>query len=67
MQSLLFGLTLIGILIVIWWYIKNDKAGDTGRTTGILAMDYTVSGEATEPKHSARRGRSRDKASGETP
>lgn len=51
---ILFAIAAVGYLI--WWAIKNDDAGDTGETIGLLAMrDHgrvDEAGELIEPAES---------------
>ena len=53
MQSILFALTLVAILWMIWWFAQNDHGGDSERTTGIFAMDHPELED--RPQESARR------------
>ena len=38
MNSLLFGLALVGILIILRWYVENDGQGQNDGRVGLLAM-----------------------------
>jgi hypothetical protein len=38
MNSFLFGLALIGVIILLRWYILNDGDGQNDGFSGLLAM-----------------------------
>lgn len=40
MDSLLFLLSLIGVVVIVGWAVMNDKVPDGGKTTGLLAMHH---------------------------
>jgi len=38
MQGIYYVLSIVGVFIVLWWYVRNDKVKDSEPTTGLLAM-----------------------------
>ncbi|EWY41478.1 hypothetical protein N825_27265 [Skermanella stibiiresistens SB22] len=54
MDSLLFLLSLIGVMVVIGWAVVNDKVPDGGKTKGLLAMHHPDD-ETAKPKRRSRR------------
>lgn len=38
MNSLLYGLALLGVVIVLQWYVQNDGDGQDDGSVGLLAM-----------------------------
>lgn len=38
LNSIHFGLSLIAILVILYWYIQNDGAGQNDGSAGLLAM-----------------------------
>ncbi len=38
MDSILFLLSLIGLIVIVGWAVINDKVPDGGKTKGLLAM-----------------------------
>jgi len=53
MNSLHFGLALIAILMILYWYIQNDGDGQDDGTTGFLAMK-TGKPKAAAPERPCR-------------
>jgi hypothetical protein len=49
MESLFFASSVVGVLMVIYWAITNDKAGNLGETTGFFAMRGHTESEADTP------------------
>ena len=45
MEAVFFLFALVGIVMVIHWWVVNDRAGNNGVTTGFFAMQ--------EPEESA--------------
>lgn len=39
MEGIFFLLSVIGVGVIMWWVIQNDRAGPTEPTHGLLAMD----------------------------
>ncbi len=48
--SFIFLCALIAMVMLVAWVIKNDGAGLTGKTTGLLAMK-----EPEEPEQAAKK------------
>jgi len=59
--TLLFMASVAAMAVLVWWAMKNDKAGDNGPTHGLLAMrDFTEKGaESAEDGRKRRLGRQR--------
>ncbi|HVZ70357.1 MAG TPA: hypothetical protein VG891_12915 [Rhizomicrobium sp.] len=38
MSGVWYGLSMVGVALVIYWYIKNDAVPMDQRTSGIFAM-----------------------------
>jgi hypothetical protein len=38
LNSLLYGLAIIAVLLILRWYIENDGAGQNDGSIGLLAM-----------------------------
>ena len=36
MNSLFFGVGVLAFVIIIFWYVKNERAGDEDGTMGLL-------------------------------
>ena len=49
MEGIFFLLSVIGVGLIMWWVIQNDKVGPTEPTTGLLAMDDTETVSKEEP------------------
>lgn len=62
MSSVAFLVALIGMVIIVRWAITNDQAGDSGRTTGLLAMKEP--NVAPEPAPGRRQRRERPEKAG---
>lgn len=52
---ILFAIAAVGY--VIWWAIKNDDAGDTGPTDGLLAMKDHSDGDSASTASEAAAAR----------
>ncbi len=52
MNSVWYGLAMVAVIIVVYWFITNDKSVD--ETHGVLAMKSTVKAKATRKKFSLR-------------
>lgn len=58
MSSLLFLASVGAMGLIIWWVLQNDKAGDDGITTGLLAMrERLPDGTEIKPKPKVQPGR----------
>ena len=51
-NSVWYGLAMVAVIIVVYWFITNDKSVD--ETHGVLAMKSTVKAKATRKKFSLR-------------
>lgn len=49
MSSAAFLFALIAMVIIVRWAVTNDRAGDSGRTTGLLAMKEPDGAPETAP------------------
>ncbi len=38
MDAIFFFFSLTGVLMVVYWLVTNDKAGNSGKTRGLFAM-----------------------------
>jgi hypothetical protein len=47
MNSFLFGLALIGVVIILQWYLQNDSQDQNDGSIGLLAL------KSDKPKESA--------------
>ena len=56
MDSVLFLLAIIGIVVVVAWSVMNDRVASDGRTRGLLAMrdDTPIEPTASESKAPAK-------------
>ena len=39
MEGIFFLLSVIGVGLIMWWVIQNDRVGPTEPTTGLFAME----------------------------
>ena len=53
MDSILFLLSLIALVVIVGWAVVNDKVPDGGRTKGLLAMVHPD--DKAPPKKRRRR------------
>ena len=42
MNGIYYGLSIIAVFVVVYWYIKNDRKQPNEPTTGLLAMKSTA-------------------------
>ena len=55
MDSILFLLAVIGIVVVVAWSVMNDNVPSNGKTRGLLAMRETpIEPGASEPEASQK-------------
>lgn len=52
MNSVWYGLAMVAVLIVVYWFVTNDKSVD--ETHGVLAMKPTGHTKATRKKFSLK-------------
>jgi len=50
MDSVLFLLAVIGIVVVVAWSVMNDRIPSNGKTRGLLAMREEAPVESTTSK-----------------
>src|SRR5262249_7588325 len=55
MDSVLFLLAVIGIVVVVTWSVMNDRVPFDGRTRGLLAMREAAPAEPPEPQSEDRK------------
>jgi len=53
MDSVLFLLAVIGIVVVVAWSVMNDRIPSNGKTRGLLAMREEAPIESTTSKSKA--------------
>jgi hypothetical protein len=56
MDGLLFLMSIVGTGLVLWWVIRNDRAGPGDPTVGLFAMPHDKPGPAL-PLPAGTRGR----------
>lgn len=54
MDAIFFFFSLTGVLMVVYWLVTNDKAGNSGKTRGLFAMREPAD-IAAETEAAARR------------
>jgi hypothetical protein len=57
MNSLLYGLALLGMLVILHWYITNDGNGQNDGSTGLLAMNAGGKPRAATPEPESPTGK----------
>lgn len=38
MSSLIFGAAIVVFLVVVFWYVRNERAGDKAGTLGLFGL-----------------------------
>jgi hypothetical protein len=55
MQGIYYGLSIVAVFVIIFWYIKNDDSAADEPTTGLLAMKHVET--STDPPQRPDRSR----------
>jgi len=55
MNSIYYGLALIAILVIIQWYIVNDRGSQSDGSIGILAIRSKTPSDISNPAQSAKK------------
>jgi hypothetical protein len=50
MQGLYYLLSIVAVLVVLGWYIRNDRLAEGEATRGLLAMKEPAEQPAKKPK-----------------
>ena len=56
MESALFAIDIIGIVLLLYWSIRNDELGPDAPTVGLFAYRDTIGGPTEDPTEGPRGG-----------
>ena len=64
MESILFALDIIGIVLLLYWSIRNDELAPDAPTVGLFAYRETLGARAEDPGKGPAEGPAEDPAEG---